>query len=201
MLDRIPTPVDLYFQEIRPAIENILLDEITGFWSRDRHAVAAQALLYGEAQGVEVFYVCVDIRNVGGANAVLNWSGVAEQIFKPFANFLRRALEESLAGLAQCMLFRQGGDEFSAVVAGIRGSAFMREDLERALKGFESEVRAYATRMDFDGIPNPKGTIDPGVGVFYALAPLSTGSPVDRAFALVDGQIEQLKKARRTHAG
>ena len=50
MVDRIPTPVDLYFNEIRPAIENILTDEITGFWSRDRHAVAEQeALRYGEA--------------------------------------------------------------------------------------------------------------------------------------------------------
>ncbi|MGJ7510674.1 hypothetical protein [Variovorax sp. GT1P44] len=201
MPDRIPTPVDLYFQNIRPAIENILLDEITGFWSRDRHAVAEQALLYGEAHRVEVFYVCVDIRNVGGANAVLNWTGVADRIFKPFAGFLKKALVETLAGHAQCMLFRQGGDEFSAVVAGVPGSAFAQADLERALTGFESEVRDYATRMGFDDIPNPKGMIDPGVGVFYALAPLSAGSPVAHAFSLVDGQIEQLKKVRRTHTG
>ena len=193
----IPTPVDLYFEEIRPSTEAFFKDELTGYWNRGRRDVAELTLRYAFSNKVQAFCVAFDIRNVSGANAALNWSGVCERIFKPFTGFFRQALEGGLAQRAQIFLFRQGGDEFSAILAGLPGRAFAQDDVAAVLRRFVEEVDCYAKAQGLDDIPNPKGRDYRGVGVTCAFGSLSAAPDVGRALEIVDEQVERKKMARR----
>ena len=199
MTSSVPTPVELFFTEIRPAIENILKDGLTGYWLgiHYRHAVGRHASRHSRSKNVQVFCVGFDIRNVGGANALLNWTGVANKIFKPFTRLFKDALERTVGNRAQCLLFRQGGDEFSAIVAGVPGRSFRESHLRTALNRFSRSVDRYNRRHRFDRIKNPKEPGKPGVGVVHAYVQLTPHAKIEHAFEKVDTLIEKRKKEHR----
>ncbi len=203
MVSGIPSPADLFFDEIRPATEKMLKDGLTGYWwgIQYRGSVAERALPYSQENSVRAFCVGFDIRNVGGANAILNWTGVANLVFRPFAKFFEQALQKTLGHRAQYLLFRQGGDEFSAIVVGCPGKAFTEDDLKQSLGKFVKMVQEYccstaggADCERLSEIPNPKYPGSVGVGVVCAYAPLELPNGVDAAFEEVDRRIEKEKK-------
>ena len=118
------------------------------------------------------------------------------------ATFFEQALQGALADCAQCLLFRQGGDEFSAIVVGFAGRNFTEDQLRMALDKFTKMVREYTDREEYldqggiphvlSDIPNPKHPSSHGVGVVVAYAPLT--SPVESAFEALDKRIEEEKE-------
>jgi GGDEF domain-containing protein len=141
-------------------------DNVTGFHEGrsgpGRVATLRRAIRHASLSGAECFYVEMDVRNLGGLNAVLGHTG-ANEIFSALAAIIRTELS-SIA--SEAIFFRHGGDEMSA---------FLIDTTELAVQGAFSKIRKavaeLARQRGLGAIVHPKHPHDRrfwGTGVCFA---------------------------------
>lgn len=161
-------------------------DPLTGFQGRrDREPTIKRAIDFARQTNQPAQYVALDIGNLGGLNARFGEPG-ADKVFRELAAIAR----EELDGLpGRTHLFRHGGDEMSAVVAGVDDAA-----LSAALTRIGERSRAYVRANGLETIPHTKADKAPGTGLHYGSAPIRGDSTLADVLELAHRRLENAKE-------
>ena len=175
------------------------VDKLTGFeGAADREATVRKAAQQVTEQGVVAMYVDIDIRNVGGLNEALGKRKTDEWFLK--ITSITESHMASLAGVADAVPFRHGGDEFSFVVVAT-GPEIDTEKLEQAVTGaldlasaqIADETKAVAH------VKHPKGADRPsGTGIVWGTSAIGPGQDPEEVFAAADQVVESKKSGSLT---
>jgi diguanylate cyclase (GGDEF)-like protein len=172
----------------------LALDNVTGYYEARcgsaRIKTLRRAIQHVRQTGEQVFYVEMDLVNLGGLNAALGHTG-ANKIFAAVAGIVRRELS---AAASQATFFRHGGDETSAFL--IDTSA---ERIREAVASVRRQVQELARRHNLHDLPHAKrghagGTR--GTGVHFGICELSPDhqDQPTRVFELADRELERSKE-------
>lgn len=175
-------------------------DDLTGFIRgiEERDRTAKRAIEFTQKTGQQGHYISADIANLGGLNSTLGETG-ANKVYRKFTDIYSEELKAvgDRYALKDFSLsnFRQGGDEFSSIVYGLKG-----EQIEEAVGNARLRIADYVREQGLEGIEHPKYKGDitrQGTGVTTAFAPLDPNRPLEETYGLVDKQLEANKKQVR----
>ena len=168
-------------------------DNVTGFHEgrsgKGRFTTLLTAIRHVGRTGERVFYVEMDLQNLGGLNAALGHTG-ANRIYARVAAIVRQELS---AVASEFVFFRHGGDEMSAFLIDSTGEA-----VREALSSVQARVSSLARRSHLDAIPHPKYRDDMarrGIGVHFGICQLTTEFENDPTlvFKHADNELERRK--------
>lgn len=168
-------------------------DVVTGFApAKDRRPTVSRAIeSVGASQFDNAFYVEVDIRNLGGLNAVLGHTG-ADDVYSRMARITEQHIESLRTDDHTCS-FRHGGDEFSFVVVGAGNT---QAKVEAALAAADREIQKYVASENLAGIEHPKHRGDAsksGAGIVFGVSRIHGQDQLADVFSAADKVVEQKK--------
>jgi GGDEF domain-containing protein len=170
-------------------------DNVTGFHEGrcgpGRTDTLLRAIRHAARTASECYYVEMDVRNLGGLNAVLGHTG-ANEVYRAIAAVIRSRLSPVAAA---AVFFRHGGDEVSALLIGSTEAA-----ITDAFDEVRQQVDEVARRHGVDDVPHPKHPQDRrscGTGVRFGLVRLTAGHEGQPAhvFALADEDVKRRERA------
>lgn len=183
---------------------SLMADDISGF-NEARLGAARQNTLRRAQEFIEQSmaelgddhysgaYVEMDLKNLGGLNALLGSSG-ANKVYRAMADVIRSEMSKLSADVS---LFRHGGDEMSAVVVGAT-----RAQVEEAMLRAQIEVERFARQKTVDGlalidIPHakyPDELTKRGTGVTFAIENIDPAIEPEQIISRADKLLEDRKK-------
>ena len=185
-------------------------DTVTGFdMAADRKPTIQNAIDYIKNNSTATgFYVEVDIRNLGGLNAVLGHTG-ADGVFAELSRLTEDNVRQLEGGAVKVARFRHGGDEFSFVVFSSDGS-IAKKDVELklmrasdAIARYVDETRIAAINTEAEdklatlrSIEHPKHKGDHrynGTGIVFGVSGILGTDSVGNVTAAADLEVEQKK--------
>lgn len=171
-------------------------DSVTGFYEgrsgEGRISTLWRAIDHIKRTGQVAFYIEMDLRNLGGLNAVLGHSG-ANEIFAKIASVISK---EFKLACSTAILFRHGGDELSAFLIDTSEAAAMR-----AIRTIRNRVRKLANDYRLNNIPHPKfpGNVRrQGFGVHFGTCQLSADHENNPALVFMEADIKLERGKKRT---
>jgi GGDEF domain-containing protein len=173
-------------------------DNVTGFHEGrsgpGRVATLRRAIRHASRTGTGCFYVEMDVRNLGGLNAVLGHTG-ANEVFSALAAIIRTELT-SIA--SEAIFFRHGGDEMSAFLIDTTEQA-----VQVAFANIREAVAELARKRGLSDIIHPKHPHDQrcrGTGVCFAAVRLLSEHEHDPTvvFRIADADMVRNKCVGRT---
>ena len=175
-------------------------DDLTGFIRgiEGRDQTAKRAIEFTQKTGEVGHYVSADIANLGGLNSTLGETG-ANKVYKRFTDIYAEELKSAgdRVGTKDFSLsnFRQGGDEFSSIVYGLKP-----EQIDEAVGRAQYRIQEFVKTEGLDAIEHPKYKGDVtrrGTGITTAYAPLDPARSIEETYGIVDKQLEANKKLVR----
>jgi diguanylate cyclase (GGDEF)-like protein len=167
---------------------------VTGYYEgrsgQGRFWTLKEAIRHVKETGEEVYYVEMDLRNLGGLNATLGHTR-ANEVFSAIASIVRSKLS---AIASEAAFFRHGGDETCAILVNTT------EELVRAaFDRVHWDVAKLANDQEINEIPHPKYRDDEtncGTGVHFGMVRLSALHEKDPTlvFRKADIQLEWSKQ-------
>lgn len=172
-------------------------DNVTGFQEgrtgESRMQTGARLVDHVKKTGAKASYLHMDLKNLGGLNHELTESG-ANQVFRQIAQFV----EQELGSLgASVQLYRHGGDEMSAWIAGADEESVIGM-MERAQKRTYEYAKNERTPkgVPLSEIPHPKHENDlrfNGTGITFSVVPVTKVSDPAKTIK----QAEQILEAEK----
>ncbi|WP_229262655.1 eCIS core domain-containing protein [Duganella radicis] len=187
-------PDELAMQLFKKARSDVTADTVTGFdLAGDRTPTVQNAIRHVTENKLDrAFYVEVDIKNLGGLNAVKGHSG-ADAVFGGMARIAEQTMMMMESMGIKVGRFRHGGDEFSFVVVGRFAT---RNMVEMHMQLAQDKVSEYIVGEKLHEIEHPKhkdNLSKRGTGIVFGVSSILAGeSPAD-AFGRADLQVEARK--------
>jgi GGDEF domain-containing protein len=164
-------------------------DSVTGFSTGlDRLPTLVKASKRARENKETLFYIEVDLRNLGGLNSVLKSHSEANKLFKAMADVVKNALLPIANSPEELCAFRHGGDEFSFVIklknseiemqAQVKNSLQKIETINQALSKAQEDiatmVKAWPTAggtKDLSTISHPKNCLSEDLTTKFSFTP------------------------------
>jgi hypothetical protein len=187
-------PEKLIDQLYEKARSDVKKDAVTGFdLAGDRIPTVDNAIKHlTENKMDRGFYVEVDIKNLGGLNAVKGHSG-ADAVYGVMAKIAETEMMK-LEGLGNKVgRFRHGGDEFSFVMVGRMANKNM---VDMAMTIAYQRINEYIISEKLDQIIHPKHPNDiskRGTGIVFGISEIMTTDKVENVLSRADLQVEAKK--------
>lgn len=166
----------------------LAMDNVTGYFEgrsgKARMWTLKEAIRHVKETEEEAYYIEMDLRNLGGLNAVLGHSQ-ANEVFSDIADIIRRTLS-SVA--SDAVFFRHGGDEICAFLIDAKKQAILA-----AFEQVHENVAKLAADYNVDDIPHPKHPANKdmrGVGIHAGIIQLSLRHEKDATLVFREADIE-----------
>lgn len=170
------------------AISEVLKDAVTGWGEARSGTLKDKAFIEAERAAIEgdgpVFFVSMDIQNLGGLNAFHNnVEDEANADYRGITDIILAGLEPLGKG---SLFMRTGGDEIGAFIQGVDKAA-----IDAAMQGIRGKIKEYATQRGFSDIPHKSDkSKQNGVSVHYGLAEVRIGAAAKQVYAEANAQLK-----------
>lgn len=177
-------------QDVLQAAGNDLKHPVTGFEPRaDRLPTMKRAIDFAKKTGERVYYVEIDVRNLGGLNKAVGMDA-ANADMKVMAGIIR---EEMAAVGADVVCGQHGGDEMHVIAV---GPGATKQAIEARMAIAQQRIAEYARARGIDGVPHTKAGKAPGVGILFAVEEATPGMTPGEVFHNAGERVEALKQAK-----
>lgn len=161
-------------------------DKVTGMHTPD---LLGETFDRAKQSNIGSLYVEADIGNLGGMNLALGRDN-ADKVFGEITKIFKEELQKAYPS-ATIVFFRNGGDEFSAVVVGVDTENALPATIQEKLGGIQRTVLERVSTMGEEvGMHDPEallklqhtkrpGVDEAGVGIYFAATPISTSPEHD----------------------